>query len=59
MLVIVLSGLLQYLAKKIWPALLVQKLWGGNKLSKSIFGYFKTKKNKKFRLSLSLGGGRP
>ena len=28
-------------------ALLVQKLWRGKKLSKSVFGYFKTKKEKK------------
>ena len=27
-------------------ALLVQKLWGGKKLSKSFFGYYKTKKKK-------------
>ena len=39
-------------------ALLVQKLWGGKKLSKSVFGYFKTRKNfKKFRRPLSSRGG--
>ena len=37
-----LAGLLQYLAENM--ALLVQKLCGGKKLSKSVFGYFKTKK---------------
>ena len=45
-----LSGLLQYLAKNM--ALLVQKLWGGKKLSKSVFGYFKNKK-----MPLNSGGG--
>ena len=37
-----LKGFLQYVAKNM--ALLVQKFWGGKKLSKSVFGYFKTKK---------------
>ena len=39
---------LQCFAKNM--ALLVQKLWGGKKLSKSVFGYYKTKK-KRFRLT--------
>ena len=34
--------LLQYFPKN--RAILVQKLWGVKKLSKSVFGYFKTKK---------------
>ena len=36
-----------YLVVTIFPrnrAILVQKLWGEKKLSKSVFGYFKTKK---------------
>ena len=33
-------GLLQYLAKNM--VFLVQKLWGGKKLSKSVFSYIKT-----------------
>ena len=41
-------------------AILVQKLWGEKKLSKSVFGYFKTKKKiqkKKFLWPLSSRGG--
>ena len=38
-------------------AILVQKLCGEKKLSKSVFSYFKTKKKKKFRWPLSLRGG--
>ena len=55
--VVVFDGLLQYLAKNM--ALLVQKFWGGIfLLSKSLSGYFKTKKRKekKFRWPLSSGG---
>ena len=38
-------------------ALLTQKLWEGKK-SKSVFGYFKTKKNKKkVPTAIKLGGG--
>ena len=39
-------------------ALLVQKLWEGKKLLKSVFGYFNTKKsNKKKPMAIKLGGG--
>ena len=40
-------------------AILVQKLWGEKKLSKSVFGYFKTKKKfkKKVPMALSSRGG--
>ena len=40
-------------------ALLVQQLWGGKKLSKSVFGYFKTKtkQNKKVPTAIKLEGG--
>ena len=38
-------------------AILVQKLWEEKKLSKSVFGYFKSKK--KFRWPLAREGGRP
>ena len=33
-------------------ALLAQKLWEGKKLSKSVFGYFKTKNNQPLREEL-------
>ena len=50
------SSLLQFLAKNI--ALLVQKLWGGKMLSKSVFDYFKTdNKKKKVPTAISSGGG--
>ena len=35
--------------------ILVQKLWGEKKLSKSVFGYFKTKN--KVLMAIKLGGG--
>ena len=40
-------------------AILVQKLWGEKKLSKSVFGYFKTKKKfkKKVPMAIKLEGG--
>ena len=41
-------------------AILVQKLWGEKKLSKSVFGYFKTKKKiqqKKVPMATKLEGG--
>ena len=37
-------------------AILVQKLWGEKKLTKSVFGYFKTKKNK-VPMAIQLEGG--
>ena len=43
----IFTCLLQYFPKN--RAILVQKLWGEKKLSKSVYGYFKTKKK--------LGGG--
>ena len=50
--------LLKYFPKN--KAILVQKLWGEKKLSKSVFGYFKTnKKNstKKIPMAIKLEGG--
>jgi len=48
--------LLQYFPKN--RAILVQKLWGEKKLSKSVFGYFKTKKYfKKVPMAIKLEGG--
>ena len=35
-------------------AILVQKLWGEKKLSKSVFGYLKTKKNSKKKVPLAI-----
>ena len=49
----IFTWLLQYFPKN--RAILVQKLWGEKKLSKSVFGYFKTKK--KFQWPLRLRGG--
>ena len=52
-----------YLVVTIFPknrAILVQKLWGEKKLSKSIFGYFKPKKKiqqKKVPMAIKLEGG--
>jgi len=43
-------------------AILVQKLWGEKTLSKSVFGYFKTKKKKKkvpMAIKVEGGGLRP
>ena len=40
--------------------ILVQKLWGEKKLSKSVFGYFKTKKKKSTKnvpMAIKLEGG--
>ena len=54
----IFTWLLQYFPKN--RAILVQKLWGEKKLSKSVFGYFNTKKKiqqKKFRWPLSSRGG--
>ena len=44
LLVGIFTWLLQYFPKN--RAILAQKLWGEKKLSKSVFGYFKTKKKK-------------
>ena len=50
------TWLLQYFPKN--RAILVQKLWGEKKLSKSVFGYFKTKKKeKKVPMAIKLEGG--
>ena len=49
----IFTCLSQYFPKN--RAILVQKLWGEKKLSKSVFGYFK--KKKKFRWPLSSSGG--
>ena len=51
-----------YLVVTIFPknrAILVQKLWGEKKLSKSVFGYFNTKKKfkKKVPMAIKLEGG--
>ena len=53
----IFTWLLQYFPKN--RAILIQKLWCEKKLSKSVFGYFKTKKKfkKKFRWPLSSRGG--
>ena len=49
----IFTCLLQYFPKN--RAIFVQKLWGEKKLSKPVFGYFKTKK-KKIRWPLSSRG---
>ena len=54
----IFTWLLQYFPKN--RAILVQKLWGEKKLSKSVFGYFKTKKKiqqKKVPMATKLEGG--
>jgi len=53
----IFTWLLQYFPKN--RAILVQKLWGEKKLPKSVFGYFKTKKNtkKKVPMAIKLEGG--
>ena len=54
----IFTWLLQYFPKN--RAILVQKLWGEKKLSKSVFGYFKTKKKfkqKKVPMAIKLEGG--
>ena len=48
------TWLLQYFPKNI--AILVQKFWGEKKLSKFVFGYFKTKKKKKVPMAIKRGG---
>ena len=57
----IFTCLLQYFPKN--SAILVQKLWGEKKLSKSVFGYFKTKKRlpleRNYKLTCSLAWGRP
>ena len=53
----IFTWLLQYFPKN--RAILVQKLWGEKKLTKSVFGYFKTKKKfqqKKVPMATKLGG---
>ena len=51
-----ITWLLQYFPEN--RAILVQKLWGEKELSKSVFGYFETKKKKKkFRFPLSSRAG--
>ena len=54
----IFTCLLQYFPKN--RTILVQKLWGEKKLSKSVFGYFKTKKKiqqKKVPMATKLEGG--
>ena len=54
----IFTWLLQYFPKN--RAILVQKFWGEKKLSKSVFGYFKTKKKnskKKVPMTTKLEGG--
>ena len=38
-------------------AILVQKLWGEKKLSKSVFGYLRLKQEKKVPMAIKLEGG--
>ena len=56
----IFTWLLQYFPKN--RAILVQQLWGEKKLSKSVFGYFKTKKNIKKKVPMAIkleaGGGK-
>ena len=54
--VVIFNCLLQYFPRN--RAILVQKLWGEKKLSKSVFGYFKTKKikEKKVPMAIKLDG---
>ena len=57
----IFTWLLKYSPKN--KAILVQKLWVEKKLSKSVFGYFKTKKNSKKKVPMAIklegGGVRP
>ena len=50
----IFTWLLQYFPKN--RTILVQKLWGEKKLSKSVFGYFKTKKKVPMAIKLEGGG---
>ena len=52
----IFTWLLQYFPKN--RTILVQKLWGEKKLSKSVFGYFKTKK-KNFKKDFKTYYGEP
>ena len=57
--VVIFTWLLQYFPKN--RAILVQQLLGEKKLSKSVFGYFKTKKNSKKKVPMAIkleGGGK-
>ena len=53
----IFTWLLQYFPKN--RAILIQKLWGEKKLSKFVFGYFKTKNKiqKKVPMAIKLEGG--
>ena len=53
-----MNNMLQYFPKN--RAILLHKLWGEKKLSKSVLGYFKTKKkiqNKKVPMAIKLEVG--
>ena len=51
----IFTSLLQYFPKR---AILVQKLWGEQKLSQSFFGYFMNKKKVPMAIKLEGGGGK-
>ena len=51
----IFTWLLQYFPKN--RAILVQKLWGEKKLSKSVFGYLRLKQEKKVPMAIKLEGG--